>query len=56
MNNWKEIWNKREDNLNLEAGVDDKKIFEQLLLIDGYDLEGGLPLESHLKYHGRLEK
>ena len=55
MNNWKAIWNKREDNFNLETQTDDKKIFEQLLLIDGYDLEGGLPLESWLTYYEDLK-
>jgi len=55
MNNWQAIWNKREDNFNLEMQTDYKKIFEKLLLIDGFDLEGGLPIESWLKYHEDLK-
>lgn len=55
MNNWQAIWNKRENILNFDGTSDYKKIFEQLLLIDGFDLEGGLPIESWIEYHKNIK-
>ena len=48
MNNWKNIWDKREDNLaEIDLG-DTNAVFSELKRVDGFDLEGGIPIESLL--------
>lgn len=55
MNNWKRIWESREDNL---ANVDKENyraVFAELTRIDGYDSNGGVTTESSLKQYENLK-
>ena len=53
MNHWKKIWDSREDHLELLDATDTKAVFAELKRVDGFDLEGGLPLSSLLaQYEG----
>lgn len=48
-NNWKNIWNKREDALDTIDSGDARQVFLELKRVDGFDIaEGGIPYEGLL--------
>ncbi len=54
MNNWQKIWNARKDTL---ANVDEKnwrEVFAELKRIDGFDLHGGVDVDSLIRQHENL--
>ena len=55
MNNWKKIWESRKDNL---ANIDKenyREVFAELKRIDGFDLNGGVTVDSQLIQHKNLK-
>lgn len=55
MNNWKKIWESRVDRLDSIDAGDKEAIFAELKRIDGFDLEGGIPLDSLLKQYEQMK-
>ena len=56
MDNWKNIWDKRQDNLAAIDLSDKKAVFSELKRVDGFDLEGGLPVESLLNQYENTKR
>ena len=57
MNNWKKVWERREDNLNIINTNDNKAVFVELKRIDGFDVEGEeIPYESLIEQHETISK
>lgn len=55
-NNWKNIWDKRQNGLAGIDPADTKAVFSELKRIDGFDLEGGLPVESLLRQYENTKR
>lgn len=56
MNNWQKIWNARKNTL---ANVDERnfrEVFAELKRIDGFDLNGGVEINSLIRQHENLSK
>ena len=57
MNNWKKIWEKREIKYDMIGVADKNELFAELKRCNGFDVIGGVPLESLLKqYNATKEK
>ena len=56
MNNWKHIWDKRQNGLADIDQTDIKVVFSELKRIDGFDLEGGLPIESLMRQYENTKR
>lgn len=51
-NNWKDIWEKRDDNFETIDLSDEKSVFLELKRIDGFDVvRGGIPYSALIKQH-----
>ena len=51
-NNWKNIWEKRDDRLSHINLSDTKEVFLELKRLDGYDIaDGGIPYDDLLKQY-----
>jgi len=55
MNNWKKIWESRKDNLEKIDRANYCEVFAELKRIDGYDINGGVTLDSQLSQHENLK-
>lgn len=55
MNNWKKIWESRKDNLEKIDRENYREVFAELKRIDGFDLNGGVTLDSQLSQHENLK-
>ena len=54
MNNWQQIWSGRKDTLaNVDAN-DFRAVFAELKKIDGFDLNGGVNVDSLIRQHENL--
>ena len=56
MSKWKSIWENRSDHLDSLEVSDDRAVFAELKRVDGFDLEGGIPMESLMKQYTDLKK
>ena len=56
MDHWKSIWENRVDKLDNLGLSDVKAVFAELKRVDGFDLEGGLPLESLLGQYESMKE
>lgn len=56
MSRWKEIWDSRVERLDLIDASDTQSVFAELKRIDGFDLEGGLPISSLLEQYKNMKK
>lgn len=56
MSRWKEIWDSRVERLDLIDASDTQAVFAELKRIDGFDLEGGLPISSLLQQYENMKK
>lgn len=56
MSRWKEIWDSRVERLDLIDASDTQSVFVELKRIDGFDLEGGLPISSLLEQYENMKK
>ena len=55
MNNWKKIWESRKDNLGSVDPENYREVFAELKRIDGFDLNGGVSLDSQIRQHENLK-
>lgn len=56
MSRWKEVWDSRVERLDLIDTSDTQSVFAELKRIDGFDLEGGLPISSLLEQYENMKK
>lgn len=55
MNDWKRIWDSRADNLANVDGENYREVFAELKRIDGFDLNGGVSVDSQIRQHENLK-
>ena len=55
MNNWKKIWESREDTLGKIDKENYREVFAELKKIDGFDLNGGVNIDSQILQHKNLK-
>ena len=54
MNNWQKIWDARKDNFSNVDMKNFREVFAELKRIDGFDLNGGVTVESMIRQHENL--
>ncbi len=54
MNNWQQIWSNRKDTLANVDLNDFRAVFAELKKIDGFDLNGGVNVDSLIRQHENL--
>ena len=55
MNDWKRIWESRKDNLANVDRENYREVFAELKRIDGFDLNGGVSVDSQIRQHENLK-
>ena len=56
-NQWKRIWNQREDHLGAVDASDRKAMFLEMKRMDGFDIaDGGIPYESLMEQYRFMER
>lgn len=55
MNDWKRIWESREDNLSNVDRENYREVFAELKRIDGFDIGGGASVDSQIRQHENLK-
>lgn len=55
MNNWQKIWSKRKSSIQNLSEADYLTVFHELARIDGYDVNGLVPVELLLKQYEEIK-